>query len=349
MSKGRRTSLQVQSCTRDNQARLLIALILCRLTRLTTLPYLSLTFPKFICNLESISFALPIPWWAIHYLLTKPLKEILSAAASRTEHDTIPPGADVYVLRGFDLGRLLRRRRIDTSEDGAHMMVLALYQTTDGKITPFILIEVEYSHDDSGSFPDFCLAEAQWPPRLSGDNVHSTCTLFAVQQDDGWRLHLRPKGQEICDKNCHWPSEYPLLYYESPNTYKYLEDRSRVCLFLQRIARDDSFDPKYTPGWRSAVRISGSDAKPYSRRGLKQPWDLGYHRGIQEARKYLEVGFQTQMWSGKRRLGLRYFYFMYDFARDCLPKRRKVKPVPEDETNENAAEMGRISPTASRV
>ncbi len=206
-------------------------------------------------------------------------------------------------------------------------MVLALCQPTDGEITPLILIDVEYSMLHGEGLPRFCLAEAQWPPRLSGDSVRSTCTLFAVKQDDGDRLHLRPKrGRDICDRNCHWPSGCPMLYYESPNTYKYFEDRSRVCLFLQRIARDASFDPKFTPSWRSAVHISGSDALPYSRRAIEQPRVLHYHRGIQEAREYVELGFRKETWTRRRNNSfLQYFYIMYLYFRLSLLERRTVR------------------------
>ncbi|KAL8930184.1 MAG: hypothetical protein Q9208_000801, partial [Pyrenodesmia sp. 3 TL-2023] len=270
-----------------------------------------LTFPELICNLTSSAITSTIPWWAIHYFLTQPLKEILSAAASRTEQDTIPPDANVYILRTLNLGRLLRRRWIDTGDDGAHMMVLALYRTTGGEINPLILIDIEYTvfPRATARLYSFCLAEAQWPPRLSGASVRSICTLFAVDRDSETRLHLRPvEIIQICDENCLWPKEDPNCKYVTPNTYKYLGDRSRVCLFLQRIASDSSFDPKFTPGWENTVHVSGSDAKPLSWRAQQQPRILDYHRGIQEEDAALGV-----------------------------------------DSNDDAAEMEDISPTASEV
>ena len=323
------------------------------LIRLTTLFLSSLTFPELICNLDS-SEALPIPWWAIHYLLTQPLKEILLAAASRTEQDTIPLDASYYVLKTLDLGRLLRRRWIDTGDDGAHMMVLALYRTTDGEMSPLILIDVEYSLVP-GLFMSrhlyFCLAEAQWPARVSGEHVHSLCTLFALDKNSEMRIHLvSPRKEEfsIHNKNCPWPNQ--ILGYLSSNTYKYLEDRSRVCRFLQRIARDNSFDPKYTPGWANAMHISGSNAKPMSQRGLEQPWILDYHKGIEEAREYLARGSRVQKLRRKDRLPfLRYFRRIYSHMRDHLPKRSTEEALPREDAHEHAAELEGIPLPASRV
>ncbi|KAL8894123.1 MAG: hypothetical protein Q9192_004597 [Flavoplaca navasiana] len=312
----------------------------------------TLTFPEFICNLDS-SETLTIPWWAIHYLLTQPLKKILLAAASRTEQDMIPLDASYYALRTLDLGRLLRRRWIDTGDDGAHMMVLALYRSTDGDITPLILIETEYTpvlDPITSSFHFSCLAEAQWPPRVSGENVRSPCTLFALDKVFDRRLHLTSPRDEwfsIHDENC--PSHDKFLECVSPNTYKYLGDRSRVCPFLQRIARDNSFDPKFTPGWANAVHISGSNRKPFSRRGPNQPWILDYQKGIQEAREYLAEGFSKQRLRHRRLHFLRYFQRIYSRVREYLAKRSTEEALPGDGANEDAAEMEDTLPTASRV
>ncbi|KAL8748109.1 MAG: hypothetical protein Q9184_007505, partial [Pyrenodesmia sp. 2 TL-2023] len=112
------------------------------------------------------------------------------AAASRTEQDTIPLDAKVCVLQTFDLGRLLHRRWINTGDDGAQMMVLALYQTTDGGITPFMMTDVEYASFPYPPSPNFCLTKALWPLRLSGNNIRPACTLFAVKKDDELGLHL---------------------------------------------------------------------------------------------------------------------------------------------------------------
>ncbi|KAL9636906.1 MAG: hypothetical protein Q9204_002076 [Flavoplaca sp. TL-2023a] len=313
----------------------------------------TLTFPELICNLDG-SETSAIPWWAIHYLLTQPLKEILLAAASRTEQDTVPLDASYYVLRTLDLGRLLRRRWIDTGDDGAHMMVLALYRTTDGEITPLILIDVDYSVVRGCAISPLlksCLAEAQWPPRVSAENVRSPCTLFALDKNYGRRLHLtspRDEQLSIHDENCPSSNKFP--EYLSPNAYKYLEDRSRVCRFLQRIARDNSFNPKFTPGWANAVHISGSNAKPFSRRGLEQPWILDYQKGIQGTRKYLARGFRSQKLERKIRFpSLRYFRGIYSRVRDHLLKRSTEEALSEDGESEVAAEMENLPPTASSV
>ncbi|KAL8875856.1 MAG: hypothetical protein Q9198_005843, partial [Flavoplaca austrocitrina] len=282
-----------------------------------------------------------------------PLKDILLAAASRTEQDTIPLHGSYYALKTLDLGRLLRRRWIDTGDDGAHMMVLALYRSTVGEITPLILVEVEYSPLPGPPWSSYlfsCLVEAQWPPRVSGEIVRSTCTLFALEKNSGSRLHLASPSNEwpsVHDESCSLPNK--LFDYMTPNTYKYLADRSRVCCFLQRIAGDNSFDPKFTPGWASAMHIS-SNAKPNSQRGFEQPWVLDYHAGIQETREYLRIGFLVEKRRRKRRFPYpRYFRRIYSRMRDHLPKRSTEEALPEDGENEAAAEMEDIPPTASRV
>ncbi|KAL9028118.1 MAG: hypothetical protein Q9180_007221, partial [Flavoplaca navasiana] len=313
----------------------------------------TITFPELICNLDSSYKA--IPWWVLQYLLTQPLKEILLAAASRTEQDTIPPDASYYVLTTLDFGRLLRRRWIDTGDDGAHMMVLALCRTTDGKITPLILVDVEFSFLPRPALSSYvllsCLAEAQWPPRVSGENVLSPCTLFALDKDSGRRLHLVPPRNERCsihDGKCPSPKNRPR--YLTPNTYKYLGDRSRVCRFLQRIPRDNSFDPKFIPGWANAVHISGSNAKPKSRRRLEQPWILDYQQGIQEVRRYLEMGFFGEKLRREIRLPfLGYFRRIFSRVREYLAKRSTEEALPGDGANEDASEMEDIPPTASSV
>ncbi|KAL8920305.1 MAG: hypothetical protein Q9172_004564 [Xanthocarpia lactea] len=313
----------------------------------------TLTFPEFICNLTPSKIASTIPWWAIHYLLTKPLKEIVLAAAWRTEQDTIPLDANVYVFKILDFGRILRRRWIETGDDGAHMMVLALYQGTNGVITPFILIDVGYTsyHYSLVSQTRFCFAEAQWPPRLSGAYVRSTCTLFAVDNDSGARLHLKSRRNiSSCDDNCPWPNERVTTDHENPNTGKYLGDRSRVCRLLQSIARDNSLGPKFTPGWENAVHISGSDAKPASRRAVMRPWVADYHMGIQLARTYIESGFSKE--KEKRRCRpsfFRHWWRIFPSGNRRPGSRSTEEALPGDGANENAAELEDIPPTASSV
>ncbi|KAL8860633.1 MAG: hypothetical protein Q9178_002986 [Gyalolechia marmorata] len=317
----------------------------------------TLTFPEFICNLTPSAIASTIPWWAIHYLLTKPLKEIVSAAAWRTEQDTIPLDANVYVLKTLDFGRILRRRWIETGDDGAHMMVLALHQGTNGVITPFILIDVGYTsyHYSIVSQTRFCFAEAQWPPRLSGAYVRSTCTLFAVDKNSGARLHLKSRGNiSSCDDNCPWPNEHITTDHENPNTGKYLGDRSRVCRLLQSIARDNSLGPKFTPGWENAVHISGSDAKPASRRAVMRPWVADYHMGIRMARTYIESGFLKEKEKRRSRPSfLRHWRHIFSNPNRRPGSRSREEAVDEDSIHQGAAVTeeapGERSPTTSRV
>lgn len=237
-------------------------------------------------------------------------------------------------------------------------MVLALYRTADGEITPFILIDAECSLVSSPTMRLHlysCLAEAQWPPRVSGETVRSPCTLFALNKDSGMRLYLASPLNEQCSihsENCFTSRNFPRNFpgYLSPNTYKYLVDRSRVCCFLQRIARDNSFDPKFTPGWANAVHISGSNAKPYLQRLSEQPWVLDYHKGIQETREYLKTGFEKEKLLRKTGpLYLRFFLQQDLGGRLRLLKRTMQDALWGDGANENTAEMEDIPPTTSRV
>ena len=245
------------------------------------------------------------------YLLTRPLKNVLFEAASRAENNTIPLDANVHVLKGLDLGRLISRRWIEIDDDGAHMIVLTLHHKRDGSVIPYILIHVKYAIlARNVEMPRFCFAEAQWPNRLSGAGVRSTCTLFAVDQEPGVRLHLRSRQKQwTCDDICLWRKQHS-DNRESQNTWKYIGDRSRVCRFLKRIAEDESFDTKFTPSWERAVHVEGSNAKPKSRRGEKQPWVLDYEAGIQEVKAYLGEGFLEEKQRRRRRI-----FFWYDWWR----------------------------------
>ena len=231
-------------------------------------------------------------------------------------------------------------------------MVLALYKNPDGTITPLILIDVKYSLSPSSVvYLHTCLAEAQWPPRVSGENVRSPCTLFAVNKNSGMRLHLASRRNDWLinhHENCSLSNGFP--GFLGPDAYKYLDDRSRVCSFLQRIARDNSFDPKFTAGWSNAVHISGSNAEHDSRRARGQPWNLGYRKGIQEAKKYLEREFEEEKRRRKIRLpSLRYFRRIFSRVRYHLPRRNTEKALLGHGANEDAAEMEDTSPTSSSV
>ena len=146
---------------------------------------------ELICNIKLSKDPTKIPAWALEHLLTRPLGDILHSAAVRTEHETIPLDAEVCILR-LDIVRILRRRWIELDGDGTHWNVLSLYQDRDGSIVPFIMIQASYMAILTEPLRDQpCIVEAQWPERLSRTNIRSICTMFAVENEGGRRLHLR--------------------------------------------------------------------------------------------------------------------------------------------------------------
>ena len=144
---------------------------------------------ELICNIKLSKDPTTISAWALEYLLLQPLQDILHSAAVRTEHDTIPLDAEVCILRQLDIIRIVRRRWIAFDVDGSQWNALSLYRDRNGSIVPFITIQA--SHTAEPLHDQVCIVEAQWPQRLSETIVLSICTLFAIDSENGQRLHLR--------------------------------------------------------------------------------------------------------------------------------------------------------------
>lgn len=153
---------------------------------------------ELICNFECSEYPLHIPAWALNYILTQPLRDILRNAAIRTETDVIPPDAKFCALRHLDIRRIIRRRWIDEDHDAHHLILLSLYLDRDGSVIPFIMIEGSYTArltEPAGARA--CFLEAQWPSRLSERIICSVCTMFVIDYESGKRLHLRPYGSNV--------------------------------------------------------------------------------------------------------------------------------------------------------
>lgn len=153
---------------------------------------------ELICNFECSEQPLHIPAWALNYILTQPLRDILHNAAIRTETDIIPPDAEFCVLRHLDIRRILRRRWIDEDHDAYHLILLSLYLDRHGSVIPFIMIEGSYTAtltEPVGARA--CFLEAQWPYRLSAGIICSICTMFVIDYESGKRLHLRPHRSNV--------------------------------------------------------------------------------------------------------------------------------------------------------
>ena len=146
---------------------------------------------ELICNIQLSKDPTKIPAWALEYLLTRPLKDILHSAAVRTESEIIPIDVEICILRHLDIRRILRRRWIEIDGDGSHWNALGLYQDRSGSIVPFIMIQTTYTAiRTEPSHGQTCIIEAQWPERLSGTIIRSVCTMFAIDRESEQRLHL---------------------------------------------------------------------------------------------------------------------------------------------------------------
>ena len=153
---------------------------------------------ELICNTELDSQTLRVPAWALTYLLTHPLREVLYRAATRTQQDIIARDAKFCLLNGLNIGRIIRRRWIDENDDAHIDYRLALCMQEDGSITPLVLISVVYDIASAGmKLERGCYMEAKWPPQLSGAEIHSACTLFAVDDKSEERLHLRSSNSKV--------------------------------------------------------------------------------------------------------------------------------------------------------
>lgn len=154
---------------------------------------------ELICNIEDSEHSSQVPSWALNYLLNRPIQEIFHNAASREEVDTIPLDAETCILQCLNIRRVIQRRWIEDDGDANHMMILSLYLCKDGSVIPFIMIQTVYSMTENGiEHQRNCFVEAQWPPRLSGTTIRSTCTWFAIDQECGQRLHLRSHVSNVC-------------------------------------------------------------------------------------------------------------------------------------------------------
>ncbi len=147
---------------------------------------------ELICNFQFSKDPVRVPHWALDYLLTRPLQDILHEAAIRTEDKVVPLDTEICALLQLNIRRILRRRWIELDDDAGHNIILTLYSNRDGSVVPFIMIDAIYTAMLPVPARDRrCMLEAQWPPRMSGENILSTCTMCAIDSESGLRLHLR--------------------------------------------------------------------------------------------------------------------------------------------------------------
>ena len=153
---------------------------------------------ELICNFQPSKDPVKVAPWALDYLLTRPLQEILHQAAIRTEEDVVPLDTEICALRQLDIRRILRRRWIEVGNDADHDIILSLYRNRDYSVVPFIMINAFYTAMLPLPARDRdCILEAQWPHQVSGQDIVSTCKKCAFDSESGNRLHLRPHGSNV--------------------------------------------------------------------------------------------------------------------------------------------------------
>lgn len=169
-----------------------------------------LTMSELICN-TVVGKPLHIPHWALAYLLERPLSEIFRSAASRQATDVIPLDAEIYALFRVDFTRIIFRRWVDDNNDSDHMFQLGLYRDKDHSIKRFVMAEMvcDVLNLESDEVENSnCFIEAVWSPRCRDYDGHTgisgTCTVLALNEKDGRRLHLRCFYREACDDYCLW-------------------------------------------------------------------------------------------------------------------------------------------------
>ncbi|KAK3172722.1 hypothetical protein OEA41_006046 [Lepraria neglecta] len=242
------------------------------------------TLPELICN----TFAGPslqIPPFALVYLGTNPLQEILYNAASRSKNaDAIPVDAEIVAFLNTDFRRLIERRWVEGHHDSFEQFRLALCRVKNQAYPiPLVLVDVPYRNKDGDE--DMCWMEATWPSR----DHHATCTSLAFARDGG-RLHLR-STVERCDENCIW-RQRNISGRNDHRTPQFLDDRSRkICEWLRRLAKAENFYIHIQGAWRRTVTVLGE-----AHRGEKQdkrPEELDYQKGLGEVREYIRKGLQS--------------------------------------------------------
>ena len=170
---------------------------------------------ELICNLQSGKDPMHIPAWALDYLLTQPLRDILHSAAFRNEHDVVPIDAETCALPRLDIKRILLRRWIELDHKiiRGHRIILSLYLSKSGSVVPFIMVDAEYFPKNSCT--KLCIIEGQWPHQVSEETnaIHDICTKCVFDRESGKRLHLRPHSSNVRLSH-HCPAFVGLETYE---------------------------------------------------------------------------------------------------------------------------------------
>ena len=256
-----------------------------------------ITLSELICNTFA-GKAWQMPGWALKYLTTTPLQDILHIAAWRKDTDLIPIDAEICPLFQLDFHRLILRRWVNPDDDAVEFFRMALYKpknnNEDELIVPFVMTQMPYAERNNeleDDVHDECWVETVWPLGSRGNDQDRAginvawCTLVTMTEN-GRRLHLEYDRQIPCHENCPRKAMFDPVQGDRG----FLGDRSRICKWLAKIADNSSFDRQCLGGWQTTVVIGGDIQRSKKRDG---PVDLDYQRGIRKMREYIEKGIQS--------------------------------------------------------
>jgi len=253
------------------------------------------TIRELICASKS-GLTVKIDDWALSYLLNHSLHAILKEASRRDAHqnvngEPVPLEAKVSVLKHIDFKRIIRLRgqREATSPQGTddrHQWSLGLYTLDGKKIYPFILIEMPYKMpsiwENRKYVEAYCWVEAAWdiredrssrmiahqasPDRGAFWSMDDLCSLYVADSASSKRLHLRSIHRSGCDAGCKWDPP-DMANFEDEESYRFLDDRSDACKYLQEICANDQVELSITPRPYLVPIVMGSSPRLLQRSG----------------------------------------------------------------------------------
>ncbi|KAH0542517.1 hypothetical protein FGG08_003113 [Glutinoglossum americanum] len=186
-----------------------------------------------------------IPRWVWEYLRAKDLDEVIREAGNRSAEDIVPVDAEWMVFTGHDFNRITRAR-IPGALSGHthHELYLGFWRAAKaadkGIVHPFFLVGTQFLWDGESTN---CLMEAKSIRvyREAEWRIEKSCTVFALNQENGERLHLRSfDSLKACEPNCDWKGETTDRIKEA--TLEFLFDRSRMCDELVELANNKGFE-----------------------------------------------------------------------------------------------------------
>ena len=153
---------------------------------------------ELICNIEFDLQTLRVLVWALTYLLTHSLREVLYRATTRTQQNIIARDVKFCFLNDLNIERIIRRRWINENDDAHIDYRLTLCMQENDFIISLILISMMYDIASAEmKIEKDCYMKAKWSSQVFEAKIHSICTLFVVNDKSEKRLHLRSFNSKI--------------------------------------------------------------------------------------------------------------------------------------------------------